>query len=104
MSGVSAVVTTGIYCRPGCSAQPLAQNVRQFPLAAGAEAAGFRACLRCRPYRDPIAVAATQPELVCRGVRMILDGVLDQGSEADLGGRLGVSGRICVGCSLLISG
>ena len=93
MSGVSAVVTTGIYCRPGCSAEPLAQHVRQFPLAAAAEAAGFRACLRCRPYREPIAVAATQPELVCRGVGMILDGALDQGSEADLGGRLGVSGR-----------
>jgi AraC family transcriptional regulator, regulatory protein of adaptative response / DNA-3-methyladenine glycosylase II len=87
------VVTTGIYCRPGCSAQPLAQNVRQFPVAAAAEAAGFRACLRCRPYREPIAVAATQPELVCRGVQMILDGVLDQGSETDLADRLGVSGR-----------
>jgi AraC family transcriptional regulator, regulatory protein of adaptative response / DNA-3-methyladenine glycosylase II len=87
------VVTTGIYCRPGCSAQPLAQNVRQFPLAAAAEAAGFRACLRCRPYRDPIAVSASHPALVCRGVRMILDGVLDEGSEADLAGRLGVSGR-----------
>jgi AraC family transcriptional regulator, regulatory protein of adaptative response / DNA-3-methyladenine glycosylase II len=93
MQGVSGVVTTGIYCRPGCSAQPLAQHVRKFPVAAAAEAAGFRACLRCRPYRDPVAVTGIQPELVCRGVRMILDGALDHGTEAGLAGRLGVSGR-----------
>jgi AraC family transcriptional regulator of adaptative response / DNA-3-methyladenine glycosylase II len=93
MQGVSAVVTTGIYCRPGCGAQPLVQNVRRFPVAAAAEAAGFRACLRCRPYRLPVVVSAMQPELVCRGVQMILDGALDEGTEANLGGRLGVSGR-----------
>ena len=47
----SAVVTTGIYCHPGCSARPDAANVRPYESAAAAEAAGFRACLRCRPYR-----------------------------------------------------
>ncbi len=51
MTTYSAVVTTGIYCRPGCAARPLARNVRTFDLAAAAEAAGFRACERCRPYR-----------------------------------------------------
>src|SRR5437879_862808 len=51
MTTFSAVVTTGIYCRPGCGAKPLAENVKTFELAAEAEAAGFRACLRCRPYR-----------------------------------------------------
>ncbi|MFI7063704.1 Ada metal-binding domain-containing protein [Kribbella sp. NPDC050124] len=30
----SAVRTTGIYCRPGCGAKPLAENVRTFELAA----------------------------------------------------------------------
>lgn len=35
----------------------------------------------------------TAPELVCRAVRLILDGALDQGSEAELGARLGVSPR-----------
>jgi len=47
---VFAVVTTGVYCRPSCPARrPLRRNVRCFPDPAAAEAAGFRACLRCRP-------------------------------------------------------
>jgi AraC family transcriptional regulator, regulatory protein of adaptative response / DNA-3-methyladenine glycosylase II len=93
MEAISAVVTTGIYCRPGCSARPRAENVRTFPLAAAAEAAGYRACLRCRPYRSPQTLAWSGPELVCRAVRLILDGALDGGTEAQLGARLGVSAR-----------
>lgn len=93
VQGFSAVVTTGIYCRPGCSARPSSKNVRKFPLAAAAEAAGYRACLRCRPYRWPQSVSSTAPELVCRAVRLILDGALDCGTEAELGRRLGVSAR-----------
>jgi AraC family transcriptional regulator of adaptative response / DNA-3-methyladenine glycosylase II len=89
----SAVVTTGIYCRPGCSARPRAENVRMFPVAAAAEAAGYRSCLRCRPYRWPQSVSCNAPELVCRAVRLILDGALDRSSEAELGARLGVSPR-----------
>jgi AraC family transcriptional regulator, regulatory protein of adaptative response / DNA-3-methyladenine glycosylase II len=93
MEAFSAVVTTGIYCRPGCSARPKPEHVRQFGLPAAAEAAGYRACLRCRPYRSPQPLGATGPELVCRAVQLILDGALDHGNEADLGARLGVSGR-----------
>jgi AraC family transcriptional regulator, regulatory protein of adaptative response / DNA-3-methyladenine glycosylase II len=89
----SAVVTTGIYCRPGCGAKPLAENVRTFELAAAAEAAGFRACLRCRPYRVAGPIAQDAPELVCRAVQLIIDGVLDEGTEANLGARLGISAR-----------
>jgi AraC family transcriptional regulator of adaptative response / DNA-3-methyladenine glycosylase II len=93
VNGFSAVVTTGIYCRPGCSARPSKENVRPFALAAAAEAAGFRACMRCRPYRWPQTLTWAAPELVCRAVRMILDGALDDAGEADLGARLGVSAR-----------
>lgn len=93
MSAYSAVVTTGIYCRPGCPARPHAANVRPFELAAAAEASGFRACLRCRPYRSPAAVELTAPELVCRAVQLIVDGALDDATEADLGARLGISAR-----------
>lgn len=90
----SAVVTTGIYCRPGCGATPRAENVRTFELAAAAEAAGFRACLRCRPYRIAGTVSAYAPALVCRGVRLIIDGALDDGgTEAVLASRLGFSAR-----------
>jgi AraC family transcriptional regulator, regulatory protein of adaptative response / DNA-3-methyladenine glycosylase II len=89
----SAVVTTGIYCRPGCSARPQADNVRSYAFAAAAEADGYRACLRCRPYRTPQPVGWTAPEFVCRAVQLILDGALDRGSEPELAARLGVSAR-----------
>ncbi len=93
VTSYSAVLTTGIYCRPGCGARPLAENVRTFEMAASAEAAGFRACLRCRPYRSASPIASGAPELVCRGVQLIIDGVLDTGTEASLGARLAVSPR-----------
>jgi AraC family transcriptional regulator, regulatory protein of adaptative response / DNA-3-methyladenine glycosylase II len=94
VAAFSAVVTTGIYCRPGCSAQPRAENVRAYLFPAAAEAAGYRACLRCRPYRSPLLAAwAGGPELVCRAVGMILDGALDGATETELGVRLGVSAR-----------
>lgn len=93
MQTFSAVVTTGIYCRPGCPARPNAENVRPFALAAAAEAAGFRACLRCRPYRSPQPAVWEGQELVCRAVRLVVDGFLDGRTEAELGARLGVSAR-----------
>ena len=47
---VYAVITTGIYCRPGCPSRcPNPDNVRFFPNHTRAEAAGFRACKRCHP-------------------------------------------------------
>ena len=93
MHSCAAVVTTGIYCRPGGGGRPRSENVRRFPLAAAAEAAGYRACLQCRPYRWPECVTWSGPELVCRAVRMILDGALDNATEEELGRRLGVSPR-----------
>jgi len=47
---VTAVLTTGIYCRPSCPARhPKRENVRFYPGPAQAERAGYRACLRCKP-------------------------------------------------------
>lgn len=46
----AAVTTTGIFCRPTCTARkPRQSNVRFFFTAADALAAGYRACRRCRP-------------------------------------------------------
>src|SRR4051812_4376201 len=51
-----SVKTTGVYCRPGCaSRQPLRKNVAFFETKEAAEAAGFRACKRCRPNEGSVA-------------------------------------------------
>ena len=59
---VGAVLTTGIYCKPSCPARhPRRENMIFLPDPAAARAAGFRACLRCRPDevgRDRLAVEA----------------------------------------------
>jgi len=51
------VMTTGVYCRPSCAARPARrENVRFFADASSAQAAGLRACKRCRP--DSVRPAA----------------------------------------------
>src|SRR4051794_17378058 len=93
MTAFQGVVTTGIYCRTECSARPHPRNVVPFASPAAAEAAGFRACLRCRPYRAAVALGAVGPDLVCRAVHLVVAGALDHGTEDDLARRLGVSAR-----------
>jgi AraC family transcriptional regulator of adaptative response/methylated-DNA-[protein]-cysteine methyltransferase len=45
-----AVLTTGIYCRPGCSARtPNRENVIFFDSPMQAEQGGYRPCRKCRP-------------------------------------------------------
>ena len=47
---VYAVRSTRIFCKPSCpSRRPTRRNVSFFTLPSEAEAAGYRACLRCRP-------------------------------------------------------
>jgi AraC family transcriptional regulator of adaptative response / DNA-3-methyladenine glycosylase II len=93
MSGFSAVVTTGIYCRPGCSARPNVANVRHFDLAAAAEVAGFRACMRCRPYRAATPIGAVASEVVCRAIRLVIGEGIRSDSEAAVAGQVGLSAR-----------
>jgi AraC family transcriptional regulator, regulatory protein of adaptative response / methylated-DNA-[protein]-cysteine methyltransferase len=53
---VTAVETTGIYCRPSCPAKrPNRANVRFYDTAAEAERAGFRPCKRCKPGAPSLA-------------------------------------------------
>jgi AraC family transcriptional regulator of adaptative response/methylated-DNA-[protein]-cysteine methyltransferase len=55
---VYAVTSTGVYCRPSCgSRRPRRERARFFDTPAGAEQAGFRPCLRCRPERDAAPVS-----------------------------------------------
>lgn len=49
-----AVLSTGIYCRPGCpSRRPKRENVVYFRNRESAEHAGFRPCKRCKPNVTP---------------------------------------------------
>jgi AraC family transcriptional regulator of adaptative response / DNA-3-methyladenine glycosylase II len=90
------VTTTGIYCRPVCPApRPRNENVRYFPSAAAAAAAGFRPCLRCRPEASPGTPAwlgTSAP--VSRALRLIDAGALDDGQGLEgFAERLGMTGR-----------
>ncbi|ODU18953.1 MAG: 6-O-methylguanine DNA methyltransferase [Sphingomonas sp. SCN 67-18] len=74
---VGAVTSTGIYCKPSCPARhPLRENVVFYADPASARAAGFRACLRCRPDevgRDRIAVDKAVGLIAAAGERLSLD-------------------------------
>jgi AraC family transcriptional regulator of adaptative response / DNA-3-methyladenine glycosylase II len=89
------VKTTGIYCRPSCPARtPKRENVRFFPSAAAAQAAGFRACKRCRPDATPGSPEwDVRADLVGRAMRLIADGVVDREGVRGLASRLGYTER-----------
>ncbi|GAB2921880.1 AlkA N-terminal domain-containing protein [Streptomyces mayteni] len=91
----TAVLTTGIYCRPSCPATtPKRANVHFYPSAAASQAAGFRACRRCRPDTVPgSAEWNARGDAVGRAMRMIADGVVDREGVAGLADRLGYSAR-----------
>ena len=64
---VGAVRTTGIYCKPSCPARhPKREHVTFYADGIAARAAGFRACLRCRP--DEVG---RDREAVAKAVRLI---------------------------------
>ncbi len=86
---VFAVETTGVYCRPSCAARrPKRENVRFFTTPGEAAAAGFRACLRCRPDE----AAADPGEARARAARDYLEAHLDETvTLADLAAQVGGS-------------
>ncbi|MGH2759797.1 MAG: AlkA N-terminal domain-containing protein [Actinomycetota bacterium] len=92
---ISAVKTTGIYCRAvGCPSSPNTENVADYRSAVAAEAAGYRPCLRCRPDRLPptlSASGATGP--LANALLLITEGALDESDEEHLASRVGLSGR-----------
>ncbi|WP_292045904.1 MULTISPECIES: bifunctional transcriptional activator/DNA repair enzyme AdaA [unclassified Brevundimonas] len=101
----TGVVSTGIYCRPVCPARtPKRQNVVFHRTAAAAEAAGLRACLRCRPETAP-DFAGWRGEAprggawrgtantVSRALALIEAGALDVGDTEALAARLGLGER-----------
>jgi AraC family transcriptional regulator, regulatory protein of adaptative response / DNA-3-methyladenine glycosylase II len=92
---VTGVTSTGIYCRPSCPAvTPKSRNMRFFPAAASAHAAGFRSCKRCRPDAAPGSPQwDVRADLVGRAMRLIADGEVDRAGVPGLAQRLGYSRR-----------
>ncbi len=89
------VKTTGIYCRPVCTAiTPKEKNCRFFPVAAAAEREGFRPCLRCRPELAPGYATVDITRRVARQVAArIQAGALDHGSLETVARDFGYSSR-----------
>lgn len=96
------VTTTGIYCRPICPVRtPMRARCRFFETAAQAEAAGFRACFRCRPELAPgtadnrgaRASVDAIDVLVATATQRIHEGALNDQSLDELARELGVTGR-----------
>ncbi|MEV6069629.1 Ada metal-binding domain-containing protein [Nocardia sp. NPDC052001] len=92
---VTAVRTTGIYCRPSCPAiTPKPANVSFLPTAAAAQQSGFRACRRCLPDAAPGSpLWNTRADLAARAMRLIADGVIERGGVPALADTLGYSQR-----------
>ncbi|WP_317454077.1 AlkA N-terminal domain-containing protein [Streptomyces sp. TRM68416] len=91
----TAVLTTGIYCRPSCPVvAPKPENMVFHPSAAACQQAGFRACKRCRPDASPGSPEWNlRADLVARAMRLIADGVVDREGVPGLAARLGYSTR-----------
>lgn len=89
------VRTTGVYCRPICTARtPKRASCEFFERAALAEKSGYRACFRCRPELAPgNAEVDAVDALVERATARIAEGALDAMSVDALAATLGVSGR-----------
>lgn len=92
---ITAVRTTGIYCRPSCPAMtPKRQNVEFYATAAAAQQAGYRACRRCLPDAVPGSPEWNlRADLAGRAMRLISDGTVERDGVSGLAQRLGYSER-----------
>ncbi|MEO7092564.1 MAG: Ada metal-binding domain-containing protein, partial [Polyangiales bacterium] len=90
-----AVSTTGIYCRPICPARtPGRARCTFYATPVLCEAAGYRACFRCRPELAPgNGDVDVVDALVATAARRIADGALNDRSVDELATELGVSAR-----------
>jgi AraC family transcriptional regulator of adaptative response / DNA-3-methyladenine glycosylase II len=91
----TAVVSTGIYCRPICPAPiPKLENCVFLPSAAAAHQLGFRPCLRCRPEVAPgLAGWDGAARTVSRALHLIAEGGLGDDGVDELAERLGIGDR-----------
>jgi AraC family transcriptional regulator of adaptative response / DNA-3-methyladenine glycosylase II len=92
---ITAVRSTGIYCRPSCPARtPKPANVTFYETSAAAHEAGYRACKRCLPEAVPGTPAWNlRDDLAGRAMRLISDGTVEREGVGGLASRLGYSSR-----------
>lgn len=92
---VTAVRSTGIYCRPSCPARtPKPQNVTFYATSAAAHEAGFRACKRCLPEAAPGSPHWNlRNDTAARAMRLIASGAVEREGVPGLAARLGYSSR-----------
>jgi AraC family transcriptional regulator of adaptative response / DNA-3-methyladenine glycosylase II len=90
-----AVSTTGIYCRPVCTARiPGRDRCSFFANAASAERAGYRPCLRCRPELAPGQAPTDAVRNAAHWtVARIEAGALNEGDLERLAAEYGISSR-----------
>ncbi len=86
-----SVRTTGVYCLPSCAARPpLRKNVDFHASPEAAEAAGFRACKRCKPRDWQAGQGLSRP--VARACALLERADLDRPpSLADVARKVGFS-------------
>ncbi|MEP6702748.1 MAG: AlkA N-terminal domain-containing protein, partial [Betaproteobacteria bacterium] len=89
------VSSTGIYCRPVCTAKtPMRPHCTFFPSAAAAEHSGFRPCLRCRPELAPGNACVDAPQRIAHAAASLIeDGFLEENDLTMMAARLGVTDR-----------
>ncbi|TAJ46792.1 MAG: DNA-3-methyladenine glycosylase 2 family protein [Herbiconiux sp.] len=92
---ITAVRSTGIYCRPSCPARtPKPANVTFYVTSAAAHEAGYRACKRCLPEAVPGTPDWNlRGDLAGRAMRLIGDGVVEREGVDGLAAQLGYSSR-----------
>ncbi|WP_217136561.1 AlkA N-terminal domain-containing protein [Leucobacter chinensis] len=92
---ITAVRSTGIYCRPSCPARtPKPSNVTFYLTSAAAHEAGYRACKRCLPEAAPGSPEWNlRSDTARRAMRLIADGVVEREGVQALAAQLGYSSR-----------
>lgn len=89
------VISTGIYCRPVCTAKmPKQKNCRFFKDKKAAEFSGFRPCLRCRPeLAAGNSIVDATIKLAQSAKSFIEQGLLNNNNLEQLAQRLGITSR-----------
>ncbi len=88
------VSSTGIYCRPVCSAKvPKEENCTFFLSAAAAEVAGYRPCLKCRPELAPGSAPVDAAGHLAKKAALLMEEGLPDGGLNDLAKSLGITLR-----------